>query len=654
MSPPRKRIPRVWMAGIWAFVLGLAAALLVLTTAQIEDRIRPNHSGIVTTFIARLDSTAYDWLFLNRGEQKNIPEVVIVAISDQAIDALVGTKFQGKEVTFPFPRALQGELFRKLKADGAKVIAPDITFSDPSVYGEKDDKAFAAALKACGNVILATDFTQSHNVEYDVIANASQFPYAPLRETCLDFAPVNVLQDEDLSVRRFSLTRPNISLTNPAQDEEYPTFAARVAGAYVGMDRQTLMRQLAENRFQNAPIVTAPDNIVLDSPGKTVRINYAGYPKQSCRYIPYDRVIDGTFPSGIFRDKIVLIGGTAGGEHADELVTPLIPADQAKRPGVEIHANSIHTLLSGNYIAMFPGRARTLLIILFALLAAAVTLQLHPLKAFPIIALMVVCVPAISVALFNAHIFYRPTQPIAAILLSYGFQSVYFYAIENRRANETRKRFGRIVGPRVLNKIMELQDLKLMGERAYATVMFTDLQGFTSLSEKMAPSDAVALLNGYMTKMVDILDKYDGTLDKIMGDGVMAYFEAAGPSDRSEEKAVQCALEMQATMVQWRAQCEEMGVPPLKVRIGVHAGEVVIGTMGAPQQMSWTIIGDTVNAAARLEPLNKELKTEILISEAVQQKLSPEIHTQFVGEMEIRGRKEGIRAYSVSADYPAN
>ena len=644
------------MAGIWAFVLGLAAALLVLTTAQIEGRLRRSHTGLVTAFINRLDTTAYDWLFADRGEQATIPEVVIVELSAPSIQTMTQTQFHGKDIHFPFPRALHGELFRKLKAEGAKIIAPDITFTEPSGYGDDDDRAFAAALRDCGNVILAADFAHGSNADHDVYSDQSMFPYAPLREACPDFAPVNLPQDEDLVVRRFDLTRTNISLTDPSRDEAYPTFAVRIAAAYAGIDRQTLRRQLAVNEFDHIPIALAPDDIALDTPGKSARINYAGYPRQSCRYVPYDQVMDGQFPPGIFRNKIVLLGSTASSEHADEFATPLMRDTQAeaKRPGVEIHANIIHTLLSGRYIASFSDRAHTLLIILFALLAAALTLQLHPLKAFPIVALMVVGVPAISVALFNAHVFYRPTQPIAAILLSYGFQSVYFYAIENRRANETRKRFGRIVGPRVLNKIMDLQDMRLMGEREYAVVMFTDLQGFTSLSETMPPTDAVALLNDYMTKMVVILKKYEGTLDKIMGDGIMAYFNIPDPVEHSEEKSVLCALEMQAVMVQWRAQCEEMGVPPLKARIGIHAGEVVVGLMGAEQQMSYTIIGDTVNTAARLEPLNKELKTEILISEALQQKLPPEIHTRFVGELEIRGRKEGIRAYSVSADYPAS
>ena len=505
MNIPRKRVPRVWLSGIWAFVLGLVAAVLVLTTAPIENKLRSNHTGLVAAFINRLDTTAYDWLFLNRGEELLIRDVVVVEMSDRAVDALVGTKFQGMEVHFPFPRAMHGALFRKLRAEGAKVIAPDIIFSDPSGYGEADDLAFAAALKDCGNVILAADFAHSRAGFVEDLAHESQFPYAPLRAASLDFAPVNLPQDTDLAIRRFDLTRANIPIAHPEQeqDEEYPTFALRVSAAYIGIDASTLMRQLATNRFQDVPIVLVPDDGTAIDSGKTVRINYASYPKRSCRFVPYDQVMDGTFPPGIFRDKIVLIGSTVGGEHGDEFVTPLVSDDTNKRPGIEIHANIIHTLLTGSYIASFPDRAHILLIALFALTAAAVTLQLHPLKAFPIVVLLVLGLPVLAVALFKIHMFYRPTQPIAAVLLSYGFQSVYFYAVENRRANETRKRFGRIVGPRVLKKIMDLEDMKIFGERAYATVMFTDLQGFTSLSEKMLPSDAVALLNSYMTKMLN-------------------------------------------------------------------------------------------------------------------------------------------------------
>ena len=190
-------------------------------------------------------------------------------------------------------------------------------------------------------------------------------------------------------------------------------------------------------------------------------------------------------------------------------------------------------------------------------------------------------------------------------------------------------------------------------EQRYLTIIFTDVQGFTSLSEKMSPHEVVETFNRYLNEMVDIIDKHGGTLDKIMGDGVMAYFNAPLPVEHHEQRAVECALEMQAAMRSWRELSESLGLPPLKVRIGINAGEVVFGEVGAKRQLGYTVIGDAVNSAARLEPLNKEFGTEILISEAVLAKLDGTIETKYVGELAIRGREEGIRAYSVTSSNKA-
>jgi adenylate cyclase len=254
----------------------------------------------------------------------------------------------------------------------------------------------------------------------------------------------------------------------------------------------------------------------------------------------------------------------------------------------------------------------------------------------------------IGLASFQRYVFVRPSQVWMATIVSYGLESIYFFGVENRRASLARRTFQRYVGPKVMERVLDTDFRPGSVEQRHLTIIFTDVQGFTSLSEKMSPQEVVETFNGYLNQMVEIIDKHGGTLDKIMGDGIMAYFNAPLPLEHHEQKAVECALEMQSAMRTWRELSERLGLPALKVRIGINCGDVVFGEVGAKRQLGYTVIGDAVNAAARLEPLNKEFGTEILISEAVLKELDGSIEAEYVGELAIRGRQEGIRAYSVT------
>jgi adenylate cyclase len=252
-----------------------------------------------------------------------------------------------------------------------------------------------------------------------------------------------------------------------------------------------------------------------------------------------------------------------------------------------------------------------------------------------------------DVLLFNHRWVMRPTEIALGVAAAYVLETIFLYVTEEARAKRIHQHFGRYVGPRVLDKVLDSDHVVLGGEMRHVSIMFTDVQGFTSLSEKMAPADAVNVLNLYLTKMVDCIFKYEGTLDKIMGDGIMAYFGAPAPLKNPELQSVLCAIEMQQVMEEWRADVEKSNLPPLKKRIGIHCGEVIVGEVGSANQVGYTIIGDAVNVAARLEPLNKDRGTDILISEQVRACLPDEIAVTHEGEVPIRGRKEAIHAYSV-------
>lgn len=344
--------------------------------------------------------------------------------------------------------------------------------------------------------------------------------------------------------------------------------------------------------------------------------------------------------------KVVLIGSTEESEH-DNFYTPLRDWNDPKRPGVEIHANIIHTLLAGHYYGTAPEWIRQALIIGLVLLTVILTLILRPYRAAVPVLLLMAGAAWLDVILFSQRLFLRPTEILAAIVLAYLLETVFLYLTEEARAKHARRHFGRYVGPKVLEEVLDSSHVQLGGELRHVAIMFTDIQGFTSLSETLPPDIAVKLLNLYLTKMVDLIFKYDGTLDKFMGDGIMAYFGAPTKLPNPEYQAVMCGVEMQQVLRDWHPAWGEHELPNLRKRIGIHSGEVIVGEVGSASQVGYTLIGDAVNVAARLEPLNKNFDTKIMISEAVRERLPDSIAVEYRGELEIRGRKETIRAYSV-------
>ena len=394
----------------------------------------------------------------------------------------------------------------------------------------------------------------------------------------------------------------------------------------------------------------------------SVRICFAGFPgKTTCKSVSLAEALNPENEGRLkewFANKVVLVGSYLAGEHNDAQNTPLtqnesddgVVFSSAKRFGVEIHASIIHTLLSKHYYRNVDERVRIGVVAGVALLVALLVVLLKPIRASIPVALLIGFIVFETIYLFDRYQVLPPTQIFTSAGLAFLAETVFFYGIEDRKAKKARVTFNRYVGPKVLATVLDTNFVAGTVEKRYATILFSDVQGFTSLAEKIDPKEAVLILNRYLEQMVDILDEYEGVLDKIMGDGVMAYFNAPSyfPVEGHEQKAVLCALKMQEKMNDWRKVSEAEGLPPLKIRIGIHAGEVIVGEIGAKRQLGFTVIGDAVNTAARLEPLNKEFGSEILISQAVKDKLDSTILTEFKGELEIRGRKEGIRAYSVT------
>jgi adenylate cyclase len=347
----------------------------------------------------------------------------------------------------------------------------------------------------------------------------------------------------------------------------------------------------------------------------------------------------------VFREKMVFVGVTAAGLH-DVFAGPFGQSGQL--PGAQIHANAADDALSGRSIGV-AGRAADAAMIALPALGVGTSGALLPVWAASIVALaMVGSVVWVSVALFRAGIWVALAQPLAAVAVALVAAVFYQYVVEGREKRQVRRLFGRYVSHDVLEQLLAHPELaRLGGERRTMTVLFSDIRGFTAVSEEGRPEDIVDQLNEYFSAMVRVLLSHRGTLDKFVGDMVMALFGAPLDDPEHADHAVSAGLAMVAVLDDLNRQWRSQGRPALEIGIGINTGEMIAGNVGSDTIMSYTVIGDAVNLGARLESLNKEWGTRIIVSEATRRNLKHRYDMRPLGEVTVKGRSEPVNIYEV-------
>jgi adenylate cyclase len=346
-----------------------------------------------------------------------------------------------------------------------------------------------------------------------------------------------------------------------------------------------------------------------------------------------------------FRDKIILVGSFAPSLH-DNFPTPF----SASQPmaGVEIQANLVETLLADNPITLFPGWAHALVFIALCAITIWTSIRLKPLRALAVVAglaagYVLTCI--FSFVDYSAWL--SQTPPLLAIALSYGGLTLNNYIREQRERIRTRAFLNKYVSSDVADELLEDREgLGLSGKRRHVTVLFSDLRGFTGISEQISPEQAVSLLAEYLSQVTQIIFKHGGTVDKFMGDGVMAIFGAPKSHGDDALRAVKTGLEM-IEMVEARSKrwIEIIG-KPLKVGVGIHSGDAVVGSIGSELRSDFTAIGDTVNLASRLEGLTKELGVPIVVSESTASEVKGAANLKPLRRVKVTGRETPLLVYT--------
>jgi len=314
----------------------------------------------------------------------------------------------------------------------------------------------------------------------------------------------------------------------------------------------------------------------------------------------------------------------------------------------DAEATVADSVLSNRFMRRASRGAELALTFGLGLLVAFVATFLPVAWATPAVGLIAVALGYWLTREVGAGLWMAVVMPGAALALALFGGVAWQYFVEGRAKRQVKQLFGRYVSPAVIDQLMSNPALaRLGGERRDMTVLFSDIRGFTSASERGTPEAIVAQLNEYFGVMVDVLFRHQGTLDKFVGDMVMGLFGAPLPDAQHADHAVAAALEMSVELDRLNAAWQAEGRPVLDIGIGINSGEMIAGNIGSSAIMSYTVIGDAVNLGSRLESLNKDYGTRLLISQATKDRLTRPVTTRLVGEVTVKGRKQPVVVYEV-------
>ena len=634
-------------------------------------------------FVQRQELNALDTRFRYRPLRYTRPDPRIIIVDiDQHSQEVLGR--------WPFSRGHFARMLDALREDGARVVAFDITFTEPdemvgliralrerlqarrkqglsldpevarelaSIEDQLDtDKEFARAVERFDRVVLGNFFLYSaadlkglDEATLDRYANLlAFFPFPqvrPLRAATgkqdllnliQNYAPYsllprgaqanieiltdalagrnkttgffNVPADPDGVVRRALLALPYGRSKNFAEWDLYASLDVQTVRLFLNLPNEEAVLHfdqtgIVDIQFGHS-IRVRPDAI-----GRMM-INYQG-PVRTYPYISIADVARHKFPPGTFRDKIVLVGASATG-IGDLRSTPYGGLDY---PGVEIHANVIDNILHQNFLVRGAKQVTVdfALILLFGIPLGVWLALTQPRWMWFGLLLVVPFIGGVYFAFLKGW-WLNFTVPISTLISNFGLVALYRALVEEKEKRKVRGAFQYYLSPEVIRRLLQNPEL-VQPRKNEVTVMFSDIRGFTSISEKLDPQELALLLNQYLTDMTKIVFDHSGTLDKYIGDAVMAFWGAPFVEPGHAIRACRSALQMMSRVAELREQWRTQNKPDLDIGIGLNTGVASVGNMGSELRYGYTAMGDAVNLASRLEGLNKEYRTHILVSE---------------------------------------
>jgi adenylate cyclase len=695
-----------WLGKFALLHLDLGLAVLVtltgLTLFAFSGIQGNSHAGYA--FLESIEESSLDLRFEMRGQRPQDERIAIVGVDEKTLQ---------KIGSFPLPRKNYALLVNQLKTGGARVIAFDATFPVPesnsaqpaleelksdlgasaspailrrvqAIESASDqDAILASALKSAGNVVLGHIFLDSQADPelaegYFNIVWAHAFPQVlkvnqkggrdfdmgsawsengglvkagaeanitKLAESAASFGFINIVPDSDGTLRHALL------MVRYQGQDFFPSLDLEVVRKYENIRDQQIAAYIAPNgleriQFGRHTLRHARDGSAL--------INYTGPYHTYQHYSMWD-VISGIVPPEMFRDKIVLIGGTALA-IGDMRNTPFANQDPVYM-GVEVHANIIDNLLHSE------DRGRGFLkrtvdeeavdcgfILLFGLGFGFLFSRVTPLYS-TILVLLALAAFGWFVYFGFAHKgqWFSFVIPAGTLAANYAAITSLRMIREEREKRKIRKTFSQYLSPGVI-ELIEKDPQKYIrpgGEEKELTVLFSDIRGFTTISEGLTPDELVQLLNKYFEQMTDTIFATDGTLDKYIGDAIMAFWGSPYPQADHAFRSCSCALQMVRGLEKLNAKWKATGHPPISIGIGVNTGLVNVGNMGSARRLSWTVMGDNVNLASRLEGITKQYHVQLIVSEATYRHVASQFVCRELDRIRVKGKNLPVNIYEV-------
>ncbi len=606
-----------------------------------------------------LENKSYDFRVRFFADSKQPSEDISVVVLDQ--DSL---DWAQRELgwSWPWPRSAYGDIVRFFNLADAHTVTFDVLYTEPSVYGEADDENFAQASQEYGRVVQTVFFS-------DQYGNTDTWP-----------------EDTNESLFYYGMRTNGISAKKESTDALFPIPSIRQSAAIIGnisstMDSDGVIRKYTFFNIFSDNIVpslalaslvgreTERIELNYDSNKNSTNIGYNGitipgtpydgillrYRKSIDAYIPYSArdvlesyaaIQNGEEPllsPEYFNDDFVFFAFYAPGLF-DIGATPI----STSYPGAGVHITALDNLLQNDFIKPVPSHTAVLMIFFAALFACAI--QQKSFKA------SVICIPlgalllTISVAFGYLHGFHIPyVAPLFSLTLSFTTSLLVSYNTEYKQKRYINSVFKQYLSPAVIEKLIaHPEQVSLGGELRTLSVFFSDIEGFTSISEKMNPQELTEFLNEYLSAMSDIILDSGGTIDKYEGDAIIAFWNAPLDQEDHAKRAIEAAVACQKKLHEINVNLEKKVGKPIKMRIGINTGEAVVGNMGSKSRFDYTMIGDTVNLCARLEGLNKQFGTYTMCSEnTMKQAIEGGTALQFreLSRVMVVGKKDAIFVY---------
>lgn len=632
------KIRAKWAQGLAA---GLAGAVLALALFL---------PGLLDTWEAK----TWDWrVNLSARPSPQTDKIRLIMLDQSSLD-------WGKEngLSWPWPREVYAKIAEFCRRAQVKALAFDVLYTEPSKYGVSDDQALGKALKILPTTIAASLSRHSgseknwppsaflaaikinglddwiNKTGYQVFQRGS-FPVPELAYGALMLANVQLNPDSDNVYRRASF---------------FEVFAGRPMPS-LALANYLASKPDANISIQQGKITVDDREIVIDKRGQAI-LNYRGPAATHKRYNAADIIISevnlqsGEKPVLVdiddFKNTYVFFGFSAPGLF-DLRPTPV----SGVYPGVEISATMLDNLLAGDFIRPVSLLIVVAMTFLLALCAGLATSYVNGIARNILLYLLFLTLPVgLSLIAYNFN-FWLPLvvgeMGVAFTLVGSG---LIYYTTEGRQKQFIKSAFKQYLSPAVIEQIIAHPErLKLGGERKTISIFFSDLEGFTGISEKLDPEALTELLNTYLSAMTDIIHEDGGTVDKYEGDAIIAFWNA--PLDQPDHavRCVRAALRCQQKLEEMRPDFHNLIGRSLNMRIGLNTGIAVVGNMGSRFRFDYTMIGDAVNLAARLEGINKQFGTSVMMSQATYDQIGDAFPSREISRVSVVGRREPVIVY---------